>query len=170
MFSDAAEPTRRLRLRWGSYRERSVLGLCLIVGGLVHLQAASAQSLVPLLVGTVAHTIGWWLMPSSGWRRNLVVIPSGLAAWLLLIGPQATWLLVVPSLSWLLVRHRPARSYPTALAVLGCGIVSANLFHEYGDMPVALGMTGLVAVAAAWGARMIAAGARIHSQSGERIR
>ena len=63
------ETAARLPLRWGTYDDRRWAGLTLIVGGLVHLQAAGPDNLLPLAVGTVAHVVGWLIMPARGWRR-----------------------------------------------------------------------------------------------------
>lgn len=158
-----AEPTARLPLRWGTYRGRYLAGLALIVGGLVGLQAASTTFLYPLITGTVLHTIGWWIMPSAGWRRHLVVFPCGVQIWLLLTGPQSMWTLSITYLAWLLVRHRPLTSYVTVLFVIANGVGMTQLFSEYSMLLPALAISGVVLAASAWIARHIAGIRRIPS-------
>ena len=151
------EPTKRLPLRWGTYRGRYLAGLLLIVGGLLHLQSSTTHLLWPLVVGTVAHTIGWWTLPAAGWRRLAVPLVCGVQVWLLLTGPQSMWTLVIPYCAWLLVRHRPAISYVTVLAVVLNGVAAAALFREYAQMPLALFISAGVLSGAAWTARFLAA-------------
>ncbi len=151
------EPTASLPLRWGTYRGRYLAGLLLIVGGLLHLQSSTTHLLWPLVVGTTAHTIGWWILPAAGWRRLAVPLACGVQVWLLLTGPQSMWTLVIPYCAWLLVRHRPAISYLTAIAVAANGVLAAVLFREYAQMPLALTMSAVVISGAAWTARFLAA-------------
>ena len=82
------EPTALIPLRWGTYRERYLGGLWLIIGGGVAIAGSDTYVLLLLLAGTVAHAVGWCILPSAGWRRLVVVFPSTLAMWLLLPGPQ----------------------------------------------------------------------------------
>ena len=51
--------------------------------GIEHLRAAPCCS-----PGTVAHVAGWCILPSVGWRRVVVVVPSTISMWLLLPGPR----------------------------------------------------------------------------------
>jgi hypothetical protein len=151
------EPTARLPLRWGTYHGRYLAGLLLIVGGLLHLQSSTTLLLWPLVVGTVAHTIGWWILPAAGWRRLVVPLACGVQVWLLLTGPQSMWTLVVPYSAWLLVRHRPGISYLTVVAVVANGVLAAVLFREYAQMPLALTLSAGVLAGSAWTARYLAA-------------
>lgn len=151
------EPSARLRLRWGTYRGRYLAGLLLIAGGLLHLQSSTTHLLWPLVVGTAAHTVGWWILPAAGWRRLVVPLACGVQVWLLLTGPQSMWTLVVPYCAWLVVRHRPAISYVTVLAVVANGVVAIVLFREYEQMPLALLMSAGVLTGSAWAARYLAA-------------
>ena len=151
------EPTARLPLRWGSYRGRYLAGLVLVVGGLLHLQSSTTHLLWPLVVGTVAHTIGWWILPAAGWRRLVVPLACGVQVWLLLTGPQSMWTLVIPYCAWLLVRHRPGISYLTVVLVAANGVLAAVLFREYAQMPLALTLSAGALSAAAWAARYLAA-------------
>ena len=132
------EPTSLLPLRWGTYRGRYSAGLLFIVGGLLHLQSSTTHLLWPLVVGSVAHTIGWWILPAAGWRRLVVPLACGVQVWLLLTGPQSMWTFVIPFSAWLLVRHRPAISYLALLIVAANWMLAIVLFREYAQMPATL--------------------------------
>ncbi|MBX3100293.1 MAG: hypothetical protein KF761_12020 [Salinibacterium sp.] len=150
------EPSRALELRWGRYNDRYLAGLVLIVGGGLQLQGSNTWTLPLLLIGSVAHATGWAIMPASGWRRFVAVVPASGQLWLLLAGPFAVWSLTVPFLCWLLVRHRPLRSYVTVLFPLANGFILPQFFTEYSDMLPALAISSVVLVASAWVARMLA--------------
>jgi hypothetical protein len=154
------EPTSMLSLRWGRYRGRYLAGLMLIIGGAVQLQGSNTWTLPLLLIGTTAHVVGWSIMPASGWRRMLVIVPATAQIWLLLTGPGSVWMFVIPYLCWMLVRHRPARSYVTVLLPLANGLVIPQFSMEYSGMPVALAVSLSVFVGAAWLARLIAVSAQ----------
>lgn len=164
------EPTSLLPLHWGHYRERYLAGLLLIVGGAIQLNGSNTWTLPLLLIGTSAHIVGWSIMPARGWRRLVVVVPATAQIWLTLTGPQSLWLLTIPYLCWLLVRHRPGASYVTALFPLAAGVLVAQVFHEYSDMPEALAICMAVFVASAWIARLIAVSARIPRQTSRDFR
>ena len=149
------EPTRSLPLRWGTYAGRYGCGLALIISGLVGLQGANANFLPPLALGTMAHVLGWWLMPAAGWRRIWVVLPSLIVVFVLLIGPAGVGLLAVCFACWLLVRHRPAITFLLALPVLGVGILLRQVYSEYDGMLPALAIMAAVIIACAWLARLI---------------
>ena len=150
------EPAARLPLRWGSYRGRVIAGLVLIAGGLVHLQAARTEDLIPLIIGSSAHVIGWLIMPATAWRRLVPLLPSTLVVWLLLTGPQSVWTLTVPFIFWLIVRHRPARSYLALGPVLLNGVAAVGLFGEYDGMLLSLALSTVVLVGSAWWAWALA--------------
>lgn len=164
------EPTRSLPLRWGNYTDRYLAGLLLVVGGAIQLQGSNTWTLPLLLIGTAAHAAGWSIMPASGWRRIVAVLIGTTQIWLLLTGPLSMWTLTAPYLCWLLVRHRPARSYVTALFPVANGFLLPQFFTEYSGMPRALAISMAVLVASAWLARVIAASARTSSQSAASIR
>jgi len=151
------EPTSQLRLNWGSYRERYVFGLMLIVGGAIQLQGSNTYTLPLLLIGTAAHITGWSIMPSRGWRRLAVIVPATAQIWLLLTGPQSVWTLAVPYLCWLLVRHRPRAAYLTVLLPIANGIIIPQFISEYSGMLPALAISMAVFVGSAWLAWLIAA-------------
>ncbi len=150
------EPAAQLPLRWGNYRERIIAGFVLITGGLVHLQAASTENLIPLIVGSSAHMLGWLIMPATAWRRLVPLLPSTLVAWLLLTGPQSVWTLTVPFICWLVVRHRPGRSYLALGPVLLNGVVAVGIFGEYDGMLISLALSAVVLVGSAWWAWALA--------------
>lgn len=157
------EPASMLPLRWGTYQGRYLAGLVFVVGGLLHLQSSTTHLLWPLITGTVAHTIGWWILPAAGWRRLVVPLGCGVQVWLLLTGPQSMWTLVIPYCAWLLVRHRPAVSYLTVLPVAANGALAAAVFREYAEMPLALMLSAGVLAGSAWAARHLAATRQKHS-------
>lgn len=157
------EPTRQLPLRWGTYTERYLFGLTLIVGGAFQVQGSNTYTLVFLLIGTVASAVGWSILPAHGWRRLLVVVPTTAQICVLVAGPLAVWTLVVPYLCWLLVRHRPPASYVTAIFPLAAGVILPRFFVDYSGMAPALSISMAVFVASAWLARLIAASARMPS-------
>lgn len=146
----------RMQLRWGTTRERLVLGLALIVGGGLGLQGASPYILWLLLAGAVAHAGGWAILPGDGWRRIVAAIASSIVIWLLLTGPQSVWVLTASLAGWLLVRRRPWQAWFVLVLPLGGGIVLANLFKEYAWMPWALAIELALVVAAAGLAALIA--------------
>ncbi len=150
------EPAARLPLAWGLYSDRWMMGLVLIVGGLVHLQAARTENLLPLIVGSAAHMIGWLIMPATAWRRIVPLVPSTLVVWLLLTGPQFAITLSVTFAGWLIVRHRPWRSALALGPVLLCGLLTASMFREYDGMLAAIAITAVVLVVSAWWARALA--------------
>lgn len=153
------EPTRALPLRWGHYNDRYLAGLLLIVGGGIQLQGSNTWTLPLLLIGTAAHVIGWAIMPASGWRRLVVVVPATAQIWILLTGPYSAWTFVVPYLCWLLVRHRPARSYITVLFPLANGMILPQFFTEYTGMLPTLAISMAVLIASAWVASVLASSA-----------
>lgn len=151
------EPSRSVPLRWGTYRGRYLAGLSLIVSGLICLQGANVNFGLPLGIGTLAHVVGWWLMPATGWRRIWAVLPSLIAAFILLIGPAGVAILAAPLTSWLLVRHRPAVTFVLPVVLFAIGMTLREFFSEYSAMLLALAIVGSLVVLFAWGARLIAA-------------
>lgn len=150
------EPTAALPMRWGTWSDRRWAGLILIAGGLVHLQSANTGNLIPLIIGTAAHTVGWLIMPAVGWRRLVPLLPSGLVVWLVLTGPQSMWTLSIPFVCWLLVRHRPWRSLLALGPVLLNGVAAAAFFRSYDDMLLALSISAVVLVGSSWWAWALA--------------
>lgn len=151
------EPTSDLHLTWGSYRERYLFGLVLIVGGGIQVQGSNTYALPLLFIGTVACATGWSIMPARGWRRLVVVLPATLQVLLVLTGPQSMWTLAITYLCWLLVRHRPPAAYLTVLLPVANGFIISRFFREYSGMPLAIAISLAVFIGSAWLARLIAA-------------
>jgi hypothetical protein len=149
------EPSSQLALRWGSWIGRSWGGLLLIVGGGAAIAGTTASTVWLAAAGILAHGIGWSVMPSSGWRRLVVVLPSTSAMVVLLSGPTYLAVLVITFLAWLLVRHRPLRVWPMAAFVVAAGIVLARIYPDYSGMLPALGVAAGILVGAAWAARAV---------------
>lgn len=159
------EPTRSFPLRWGTYHDRYLGGLALIVSGAIGLQGGNANFGLPLAVGTLAHVVGWWILPAAGWRRIWAVLPSLAAVWILLAGPAMVGLLAVPFAAWLLVRHRPAVTLLLGIGVLAAGVALRGVFAEYGGMLPALAIMGVLVAALSWLARLIASRTRRRTTS-----
>lgn len=149
------EPSSRLPLRWGSWAGRSWGGLTLIVGGGMAIAGTASELIWLASAGVVAHFLGWAVMPSRGWRRVVVILPSTLAMVMLLAGPTYLAVLVIPFLGWLLVRHRPIRVWPMAAFVVAAGVILARINVDYSGMLPALGVMAGVLVGAAWAARAV---------------
>jgi hypothetical protein len=143
-------------LRWGDSRSRAIAGGILIISGAIAVAGADTFVLWLLLIGTVVHIAGWCVMPSSGWRRVVAVSLSTPAVILLLTGPRFIGVLVLPYIAWLLVRHRPARSYPTLIFVLAAAVILPRLYGDYDGMLPALGIELAVMAASGWAARAVA--------------
>jgi hypothetical protein len=160
------EPSRRLKLRWGSYEGRYLGGLLWIIGGTVLLDGSNTYSTIFLLVGTVANVTGWLILPGPGLRRIWGAVLGLLAQWLLLTGPQSLWFMALPFLGWLLVRERPARSYPTLLIVVAGGILIAKSFTNLHYEALGYLLEALIVVGSAWLARAIATTKKTRARSG----
>ncbi len=152
------EPTSLLRLRWGRHRTRLLGGLLLIVAGGTAIAGGGATTpfaAALLYLGSIAHIVGWSVLPSAGWRRVWALIPSTFAMWFMLTGPGWLAILVLPYAGWLLVRHRPIASYPTILFVLAGAVIVARLFPSYASMLPALGIMAGVMMLSALAARAV---------------
>jgi hypothetical protein len=157
------EPTRRLSLRWGSYESRYIGGLLYLVAGLAILLSTNTYTIGFLLVGTLAHSFGWAILPAAGSRRLWAFWPSLLGGFLMLTGPQVMFVMAATLLGWLLVRERPLRSFVVLVFPVASGVIMAYSFHSNHDTPVALAVESVVVVASAWLARSLAAPRRSKS-------
>jgi hypothetical protein len=155
-----SEPTRRLTLRWGTYAGRYLAGIMYIAAGMVILLSSNIYTIGFLLLGTVAHTAGWVILPATGARRLWAFWPSLIASFLLLTGPQILFVMAATLLGWLLVRERPLRSYIVLLFPIASGVVMAYSFHANIYEPLAFGIEVVVVVVSAWLARLLAASSR----------
>lgn len=151
-----ATPPEALPLRWGTYRARVAGGGILIVSGAVAI--AGFDEVAPWLLpaGLIAHVAGWCVMPSAGWRRVVAVVLSTPAALLLLTGPKFVAVLVLAYIAWMLVRHRPARSFPTVIFVLAGAAILPRLYPDYDGMLPALGIEFAIMLASGWVAGALA--------------
>jgi hypothetical protein len=150
------EPTRRLTLRWGTYIGRYLAGLLYIAAGIVILLSTNIYSIGFLLLGTVAQTTGWFILPATGGRRLWAFWPSLIASFLLLTGPQILFAMAATLLCWLLVRERPLRSYIVLLFPIASGVIMAYEFHANTLEPLAFGIECAVVIGSAWLARYLA--------------
>lgn len=150
------EPTRSLRLRWGSYQPRYIVGLCGVVVGVAATNLTSTYSLWFLLIGPVVQAIGWLCLPAALWRRLLVFLPCMIAGLVPVAGPDFVGAFAALLAAWLFVRHRPLVSYLAVLAPIAASIVAKITLHEYTQTAAALFFCTGVSVAAAWFARQLA--------------
>ncbi|WP_210507322.1 hypothetical protein [Naasia sp. SYSU D00057] len=148
----SAEPNALLPLRWSGYRTRQVLGLALIFAGAALLLPTTAYTMPVGLAGAAGHVTGWLILPAPGGRRLLAAVASVSALLLMTLLPQLAALMAVPLALWLLVRRRPGRVYPLALAPALAGVLVTQVAGPYAARLPVLAGTAAVAVAAAWAA------------------
>lgn len=151
------EPTRRLKLRWGTYRARYLTGIALIFVGGALVQFTSTYSLLILPLGLGAHITGWCILPGIGWRRVLAAGAGALTTIFLLNGAPGTVFLVIPLAAWLLLRQRPFLSYSALVIPLAAALSLTQFFPDYGWGVVVLSFAGATLVGSAWLARSLAA-------------
>lgn len=151
-----SEPTRSLRLHWGTYRGRWIAGLAMIVVGTACVLATTAYSLPFLLVGSIMQPAGWAVLPSTIGRRVAVVVPVLGFTWLMLGGASFAWCFAVPLAAWLLVRLRPLVSYAVLVLPIVSSIILARTVPDYSVGWVSILVSSLVVVASAWLARWAA--------------
>ena len=156
-MSAFVEPTATLPLRWGTYRERYLAGLILIIASAICLQGTSTYAVFPLGLGSLAHLLGWGILPASGWRRIGVLLPSLISCIALLAGPVYAAALAIPLLCWLWVRQRPLLTWLLVLPVLLLGIGVTGVTTNYDAIMPVLAVMGAAVVGAAWFARGVAA-------------
>ena len=150
------EPASLRPPRWGGYRSRYGAGLSLLLAGGLLVQSGSVYAPGLMLIGMVAHLIGWWLVPGRGWRRIIVSVPSLTTVMLILNGAAAMVFLVVPRAGWLWLRQRPARSYLVLVFPALSSYVLSLFFAQYGSGALVLFVSGLVIAGSAWLARFLA--------------
>lgn len=150
------EPAARIPLRWGGYLGRYLAALTLILAGGLLVQATSAYATYLLVIGLAAHLLGWWILPSRGWRRLWASLLSAFVLVLLLTGGPSSAALVIPLAGWLFARERPARSYIVLVAPVAAGIVLGQAFPQYGYGAIVTAIAGVVLVGSAWLARLLA--------------
>ncbi len=150
------EPASRIRLRWGRYRARWIVGLALIMIGTGLILLTSAYSLSFFLIGMPIHAAGWIIQPTSVARRVAVVLPALGVSALLLAGPSFAGFFAVPLGCWLLVRFRPGMSWLVLALPIVSGILLTNVFVYYSQAWISAVVSTVVVVASAWIARAIA--------------
>ena len=150
------EPTRRITPRWGTYEGRYLAGLLYIFSGSIVLLSSNTYALGFLLLGTIVHVAGWFILPAKGSRRLIAFGPSLVVSFLLLTGPQILFATAIILFCWLLVRERPLRSYLVLLFPIASGVMMAYAFHSSQNEPVALAIESVVLVGSAWLARYLA--------------
>ena len=158
------EPATLLPLRWGGYRARYLAALALVLAGALLAQATSAYATYFLVIGLAAHLLGWWILPSRGWRRLWASLLSAFVLVLLLTGGSSPGALVIPLAGWLFARQRPARSYIVLVAPAAAGIVLGQAFPQYGYGAIVITIAGAVLVGSAWLARLLANSRQIPRQ------
>jgi len=151
-----SEPTRSLRLRWGRYVPRYVVGLCAILLGIGATNLTSTYSLWFLLIGPVVQMIGWLSLPAALWRRLVVVLPCMIAGLVPVAGPDFVGAFAALLAAWLVVRHRPFLSYLAVVAPIAASVVAKISLHEYTQTAIAFFFCAGVSVVAAWFARQLA--------------
>lgn len=151
------EPTKSLRLRWGSYRGRLMSGIALMFVGGVLIQLTSAYSLYVLPLGLFAHIVGWCILPGIGWRRVVGAAVSALTMVVMLNGAPSTVFLVLPLACWLFTRQRPLLSYAALVIIPVAALLLAQAFPDYGWGIVVVSIAGTVVVGSAWVARSLVA-------------
>ena len=152
-------------LRWGTGRERVILGLVLIAGGAVAVAGSSIYVLWLAGLGTAAAAVGWGILPADGWRRVVAASVATPATWLLLTGTHFLGALVVPYLAWMLARRRPPLAWLTALFPIAASVVAMQLFPGYDGMLQALALMGVVLAGSAWLAAALARGGARRTRS-----
>lgn len=150
------EPTSVLPLRWGGYRFRYVAALALVFAGGLLVQATSAYATYLLYIGMAAHVLGWWILPSRGWRRFWMSLLSATVMLVLLTGGPSSAALVIPLAGWLYLRQRRALCYLVLLAPFAAGVLLGQVFPQYGYGTIVIASAGAVLVGSAWLARLLA--------------
>jgi hypothetical protein len=150
------DPTKRLVLRWGSYRGRYALGLAGVIAGIIFIQFTNTYSLGNLGTGSVLEAFGWFVLPAAEWRRIVVVAPCIGVSWLMLAGATFAGFATLGAAAWLVVRHRPPASYLALVLPLVNGSIVGSVLqgHEH-QLSYAL-TTGAVVTATAWSAYALA--------------
>jgi hypothetical protein len=152
----APEPTARLPLRWGDYQGRMTVGVGLLVVGAALVAQTTVYTIGLGLLGSALHLAGWAVQPARGRTRALVALPSMLACWTTISGPQAMWVLALCLAAWFAVRERPLRCYVLLVLPLGVGLTLAATYSHAADKRPAFLLVLAGVVAGAWLARRLA--------------
>ena len=150
------EPTTRLPLAWGDYQGRMVVGVGMLIGGAALIVQTTAYTAGVGLFGSALHLAGWALQPARGRVRTLVALPSMLACWATMSGPQAMWLLGLCLAAWLAVRERPAVAYLTVGLPVAVGLALTTAYSHAADKRPAFVLVLATVLGSAWLAREVA--------------
>lgn len=148
-------PRQPRPLLWGTHLGRYLAGLALTISGAVAIQSGNSYALFLIIQGSAAFIVGWLVLPTSGLRRGLLLLPAFLAAAAQIAGPQMTPALVVLLLAWLVLWRRPAVSYLAAIPLLAVTVAITNSFHDVSSMTFTTPVAALVLVGCAWLARSL---------------
>jgi hypothetical protein len=157
----APEPTSRLRLVWGDYRTRYVLGVALLIAGAALVSETTAVTLSLGLLGSAVHLAGWIVQPGRVPARAAVALPSLVFCWCTITGPKTMWLLALVLPCWLLVRRRPPITYWTVALPLGLGLALASAFSHVAEKGLSFWTVVAGVIAGAWLAREYALRVRL---------
>ncbi len=150
------EPTTRLPLAWGDYQGRMVVGVGMLIAGAVLIVQTTVYTAGIGLFGSALHLMGWALQPARGRIRALVALPSMLACWVTMSGPQAMWLLAGCLAAWLAVRERPAIAYLTVGIPVAVGLALTTAYSYAADKRPAFVLVLASVMGGAWLAREVA--------------
>jgi hypothetical protein len=151
-----AEPTARLRLKWGDYQGRMVVGVAFLVGGAALVAQTTAYTVGVGLLGSALHVLGWAIQPARLRTRALVALPCMLACWTTISGPQTMWLLSGCLAAWLAVRERPRIAYLTIALPIVVGLALTALYSHAADKRPAFLLVLASVLGGAWLARRLA--------------
>ena len=149
------EPTRRYRLRWGSYSGRYLGAIALLVSSAVAIPSGNTYAYFQIIAGVLVYLVGWLVLPGRILRRLGMLFPALLGVLALLAGPHWLPLLALPFLAWLYVRERSAMSYLAVLPLLAVTVALASRFSQFDVMLPAYGAAALAFVGCAWLARTL---------------
>jgi hypothetical protein len=133
-----------------------VVGVGMLVGGAALVAQTTVWTIGLGLIGSALHVAGWAVQPARGRTRALVAIPSMLACWTTISGPQAMWVLALCLAAWLAVRERPAVAYLALALPLAVGLGSALVFSHAADKTPTFGIVLASVLAGAWLAKALA--------------
>jgi len=149
------EPTRRYRLRWGTYSGRYVGAIALLVSSAVAIPSGNTYAYFQIVVGITVYLVGWLVLPGRILRRIGMLFPALLGVVALLAGPHWLPLLALPFLAWLFVRERSALAYLAVLPFLAVTVALASRFSQFDVMLPAYAASAAAFVGCAWLARTL---------------
>lgn len=148
-------PRQPRQLRWGTHTGRFLAGLALTISGALAIQSGNSYALFLIIQGAVAFILGWLVLPASGVRRGLLLLPAFLAVAAQIAGPQMTPALVVLLLAWLVLWRRPALSYLAAVPLAVMTVAIMNSFHDVSSMVFTTPLAAATLFGCAWLAHLL---------------